>query len=380
MRLKRLEQWWRALWIRILVRLMRRPSAAEARPDWDSRPFRVLFLRHDRAGDMVVSTGIMRGIAKSHATIILDVLASPANASIVAGADYIREIVVFNKKKLSDYLPTFFRLRRAGYDVVVDCMVTAPSVTTLLLILASGARYRVGIAGRGNDAAFNITVPPESRAGAHMVDLIAALAPAFGVSLDENERHPVLHVTDAERRAADDIWGSTPRGDAFRAVINISAGTSERDWSDARYVAVMKHLHARRPDAVMRVISSPGDADRGHRIARDGGGEYARTPSIRDAFALIATSDFVFTPDTSIAHAASALGIPTVAIYVRGKAERWGLYGTVGENVEHLEPNFETLDVDRVADAIDRVLAMGQSRLISASTTRSTAAGPGTLP
>jgi hypothetical protein len=42
-------------------------------------------------------------------------------------------------------------------------MVTAPSVTTLLLILASGARYRVGIAGRGNDAAFNIAIPARRR-------------------------------------------------------------------------------------------------------------------------------------------------------------------------------------------------------------------------
>lgn len=353
MRLKRLELWWRALWIRILVRLMRRPSAAEARPDWGSRPFRVLFLRHDRAGDMVVSTGVMRGIARSHATITLDVLASPANAAIIAGADYVHETVIFNKKKLADYLPTLLRLRRARYDAVVDCMVTAPSVTTLLLILASGARYRVGIAGRGNDAAFNVTVPAETRAGAHMVDLIAALARAFETTLDDNERHPVLSVSDDERRHADATWGSDSQ---FRALINISAGTAERDWSDSRYAAVMKHIRLRRPDAVLRIISSPQDAERGDRIGREGGGEYARTPSIRDAFALIATANFVFTPDTSIAHAASAFRIPTVAIYVRGKSERWGLYGTVGENVQHSEPTFDTLDAEVVAGAIDRIL------------------------
>jgi len=304
---------------------------------------------------MVVSTGVMRGIARSYPTITLDVLASPANAAIIDGADYVREIVVFNKRKLGSYLPTLLRLRRARYDAVVDCMVTAPSVTTLLLILASGARYRIGISGRGNDAAFNVTVPAETRAGAHMVDLLAALAGAFDATLDDAERHPVLSVTDAERQRADDIWSSS--SESFRALINISAGTSERDWSDARYAAVMLHLRARRPDAVLRVISSPQDAERGRRIARDGGGEYASTPSIRDAFALIATADFVFTPDTSIAHAASAFRVPTVAIYVRGKSERWGLYGTVGENVQHPEPTFETLDAGSVTAAIDRVLS-----------------------
>src|SRR5437764_12959697 len=180
MRLKALELWWRRLWIRVLVRLMRQP-AGKGPPDWSAGPQRVLFLRHDRAGDMILSTGVMRAIARSHPTIMMDVLASPANAAIIAGADYVGDVLVFDKKKLASYLPTALRLRRKRYDAVIDCMVTAPSLTTLLLVAASGARHRVGIAGRGNDDAFSVTVPPETRPGAHMVDLLAALAPAFGV-------------------------------------------------------------------------------------------------------------------------------------------------------------------------------------------------------
>ena len=83
MRVKRLEHWWRRVWIRMLVRLMRRPG--DRRPNWDAGPSRVLFLRHDRVGDMIVSTGVMRAIARSHATISLDVLASPLNAGILDG-------------------------------------------------------------------------------------------------------------------------------------------------------------------------------------------------------------------------------------------------------------------------------------------------------
>jgi ADP-heptose:LPS heptosyltransferase len=81
------------------------------------------------------------------------------------------------------------------------------------------------------------------------------------------------------------------------------------------------------------------------------------TPSLRDALALVATADFVLTPDTSIAHAASAFQRPAVALYVRGKSERWGLYGTNGRNVEHTEPTLDTLSVERVTAAIDSVLA-----------------------
>src|ERR1051325_8736976 len=141
MTLKRLELAWRRLWIRVLVKLMRTPATGQ--PDWGARPHRVLFLRHDRAGDMILSTGVVRAIARSHPTITLDVLASPANARLLDAADYVRDVIVFDKRRLSRYPAAVARLRRGHYDAVIDCMVTAPSLTTLLLILGSGARYRV---------------------------------------------------------------------------------------------------------------------------------------------------------------------------------------------------------------------------------------------
>ncbi|HEY5061090.1 MAG TPA: glycosyltransferase family 9 protein [Gemmatimonadaceae bacterium] len=353
MRLKRLELWWRALWIRILVALMRR--APHERPAWGAGPVRVLFLRHDRAGDMILSTGVMRAIARSQPTIALDVLASPANASILEAADYVANVIVFDKKRLASYLPAARRLRAARYDAVIDCMVTAPSLTTLLLVYASGARYRVGIAGRGNDAAFNVTVPPSARPQPHMVDLLGALGAAFDVDARAGALRPLLIVTPAERDWAESAWGARRNATERRVLVNVSAGTPARLWADANYVAVLRHLRQRHPAIEARVIGAPGESARAQRIAADGGATFVRTPRIRDAFALVATADFVFTPDTSIAHAASAFRTPCVAMYVRGTAERWALYDTPGESVEHPESTLDTLSVERMLRAVDAV-------------------------
>lgn len=349
MRLKRLELWWRGLWIRVLVRLMRRGAAGP--PTWDAGPVRVLFLRHDRAGDMIVSTGVMRAIARSHPTITLDVLASPANAGILDDAEYVDRVIVFDKRKLSSYLPTALRLRRAGYDAVIDCMVTAPSLTTLLLIFASGARQRIGIAGRGNDAAFTLAVAGDPRADAHMVHRIGALAAAFGVDPAVTPLGPVLSISSAERDWANAAWtASHPR-----ALINVSAGAPSRVWPEANYIAAMRRLAALDARVVLRVLAAPADAERGARIAREGGGAFVSTPTFRQALALVATSDFVLTPDTSIAHAASAFQKPAVGLYLRDSATRWGLYGTRGENVSHPGPTMAALPVDDVLAAIERV-------------------------
>jgi ADP-heptose:LPS heptosyltransferase len=80
------------------------------------------------------------------------------------------------------------------------------------------------------------------------------------------------------------------------------------------------------------------------------------TPRLREAIALVATADFVFTPDTSIVHAASAFRRPAVAIYARGKKSDWSLYGTVGRSIEHTEPDLSGLPLEPVLAAVDEVL------------------------
>ena len=357
--LKSLELWWRRRWISLLVRLMRR--APDRDPDWAARPRRVLFLRHDRAGDMILSTGTMRAIANSYPTVALDVLASPINAPLVAHTDYLADVIVFDKRRLSGYLRTARRLRRARYDAVIDCMVTAPSVTTLLLMLASGARYRIGIEGRGNDSAFNLVVAGETSEDAHMVDRLAALAKAFGPPLTEAQRHPVLDLTADELDRARATWDEG-HAESPRVLVNISAGAALRLWPDDRYIAVMRHIRERSAGATIRVISSPHEAERAERIAEAGGGVAIRTPGIRDAVALVATADFVFTPDTSIAHAMSAFQKPGVAIYGKGSRDRWGLYNTPGLCVEHSDPNLRDLPLDPVLRAVDAVWANLSSR------------------
>jgi ADP-heptose:LPS heptosyltransferase len=353
MRLKRLELAWRTLWIRVLVRLMR---AAPHPPRWDDRPRRVLFLRHDRAGDMILSTTVLRAIALSHPSLELDVLASPANAAILSAAPYVARVHSFDKRRLRDYVRVTRALRARRYDAVIDCMVTAPSLTTLLLMLASGAEHRVGIAGRGNDAAFSLTVPGDVRVEAHMIDRLGALAAAFGIEPASLGRTPTLHVTSTETAAAESIWGGVAAPQSPRILVNVSAGTVARRWPVERYTAVLAHMRARAPGARVRVIGAPAEWDRVIAVAAsDPGAEAVRTGSLRDVMALVATADFVFTPDTSVAHIASGFARPCVAMYLRGTSVRWGLLSPASRDVEHPASTLDDLDVEPVTRAIDTV-------------------------
>jgi len=356
--LKSLERGWRKLWISLIATLLRL-TGSKSPPDWRSRPHRVLFLRHDRIGDMIVSTGVLRSIARSHPTIVLDVLASPGNAPVLRHADYVHQTVVFDKKRIGNYLGTMLRLRRTRYDAVIDCMVTAPSLTTLLLMLASGARHRVGIAGRGVDSVLTVPVPPRERDG-HMVELLGQLAVAFGVDPSRVDVRPHIDLSPDEIAQAERSWAHASAPDTpharERLLVNVSSGTSARRWPEDRYIDVVRSALGIAPRLDVLVIGSPDERDRAERVAEAIGGRFVLTHGVRDAFALVATSTLVFTPDTSIGHATSAYGKPAVVMFVRGAAARWAPYQTKCRVIEWSEPTLERLPVAPVRAALESLL------------------------
>ena len=353
MRLKRAEKLLKRATNGAIAALMGRSARGE-RPDWRERPYRVLFLRHDRIGDMILSTGILRAIAQSHPTIRLDVLASKTNAPVLKNEPYLHEIIAFDKKATRRYPSIFGDLRRRRYDAVIDCMVTAPSTTTLLLMLASGARYRVGVAGRGNDFAYTLPVPAREHAE-HIVDKLGALVAAFGLQATAADLRPRVRLTSDEITQGERAWrGGKDRSPTKgpRVLVNVSAGRAHHFWPDDRFVRVIQSVLAEFRSAEVVVVSSPGDRERADTIAGRSGARLVADEGIRHAMSIVACADVVFTPDTSISHACSAFDKPVVVLHPRGFARLWGPYQTDGRALESATDHVSGISADDAARAL----------------------------
>ena len=81
----------------------------------------------------------------------------------------------------------------------------------------------------------------------------------------------------------------------------------------------------------------------------------AETPKLRDAFALVGTGDLVFTPDTSISHAASAFRKPSLVLLKR-EHRPYAPYNTPGEVLAWNEEEIQQLPHERVARALGKLL------------------------
>lgn len=243
-RFKGMERGLKTAAIRVLAAVLPAP-APRVPPGWDAREHRVLYLRYDRIGDMILATGIIEAIVRAHPSVTVDVLASPANAAVLEGNPHVGRVLLFDKQRPWTYARTLRQIRGARYDAVLDAMVLSPSLTTAILMLLSGARHRVGVAGRGTEFALTLPVP-RARHAVHYIDHSAGLLWAFGIDPHARSATETIDTDDATRatrgsvaegasrdtpRAAADTNGqqhdrATPGGEPTATASGTSSATS----------------------------------------------------------------------------------------------------------------------------------------------------------
>jgi ADP-heptose:LPS heptosyltransferase len=178
-RLQSVEIVVRSAVLRAAVAIAGRPLGAP--PDWRQGRHRILFIRDDGIGDLILSLQVMQAIRESSPGITLDVLCSPQNARLSRLIPFADEIVVHKRGSLLRSLPVWRALRRRGYDAVVDGRVSMSAVNTqtTALLLGTGCPWRIGVADRRNAGVYTIPIHPARRT--HVVELLAELARPFGV-------------------------------------------------------------------------------------------------------------------------------------------------------------------------------------------------------
>lgn len=336
-------------------------------PDWRARPYRVLFIRDDGIGDLIVSIEAMRAIAESSPTLTLDVLASPQNAPLARTLPFVGEVLVHRRRFLPRSLPMWRRLRRRRYDAVVDGRVVVRNVNmhTTALLLSTRAPWRIGLGGRGNDHVYTTRIEPRDLP--HWTDQVVALAEPFGVSPDSRDWRARLTVAPERRAEAERAWESQGGGRP-RVMLNVSVGHRERWWPPESYAQVLARVRARMPASTIIVVSMPADVDLARRLASEARARSALF-SLDQAVAMVAASDLLISPDTALTHVASAFSVPTLALQRVG-TERFVPYRTPGRAVFSRDPRrLSEMPAARVIEALDALIAeLGPNRgWISAS-------------
>jgi ADP-heptose:LPS heptosyltransferase len=323
-------------------------------PDWRARPYRILFIRDDGIGDLMVSMELLRAIAESAPTITLDLLCSPQNAPFARTLPFINEVIVHKRQSILKAWPTWRRLRRRGYDVVIDGRVAIANVNkqTLLLMLSTRAPWRIGLAGRRNDRVYS--VPIHVPRVEHWVDAIVALGQPFGITPDSRDWRARLVLTDGEREAGERLWTDVSPGRP-RVLVNLYSASEDRQWPLERFGPVLHHLRERVPGATIVIPTMPAGDAVAVELARPVSAT-AMPLTLPQVTAVTATSDLVISPDTAITVIASAFQVPILAL-MRRNTEQWVPYKARGRVAVSDDPrSLKGLPTARVVAMLDELL------------------------
>src|SRR6266550_3677326 len=191
--------------MRLLDRML--PGPREATLPAANSDYRVLFIRYERIGDMIIATSLIRNIASVLPGRKVDVLATPATAAVLEGNPYVGNVLLLERKSFRSYGGLMRRLRRERYTVMVDGRINNPPIftSTPLLMYAGKAPFRVGARDDTKPRIYNVCVPEWNRVD-HYMEGSKQLAVPFGVDPDAVDWQPEIFLTDEERARAEGRW------------------------------------------------------------------------------------------------------------------------------------------------------------------------------
>jgi heptosyltransferase-2 len=311
-----------------------------------SKPRRILIVRTDRIGDVVLTTPLIRALRRSFPDVYLAALVRP----------YTRDVLLHNPH-LNDLLvddPDHDHAGRAGFWKQVRTLRSHQFDTALLLLpterlawmlFLAGIRRRVGVGTRLYQVlTFMRSVSRHKYVPLrHEADYCLDLGRAIGAA-DDGLRAEVF-VTEEERRRAWVILeqrGVTagPEGKMRLIGVHPGHGHSAPNWHPERYAELAAGLLGE-PD--VRVVLTGGEGDRRlvepfrsldpSRVV-----DLVGTLNVRELVGVISRLDVLVSASTGPMHIAAGLGIPTVSLFCPLTACSPKLWGPLGNTSEVILP------------------------------------------
>lgn len=276
---------------------------------------RLLILRYDRLGDMIMTSWICRTLHELHPDVRVGIVASPANASIARLLPGVDEIYVVGGS-IWRTLREIGRARSDAYDLVLNFIFNRTTSAGILANLMGPRAVKVGQGDEKYRFYFNALLTLR-KGTAHMAEILEQLcADVFGKSWRVRDMRLELREVSENARPVTSFLGADS---GSCVVVNLSAGRPFRYPSSEQVDAVIRSANAAGRPVVL--TSAPGDgALMDATILRNPGSSVRRFPvqgtvQFELIIELVRRASVLVTPDTSLVHVAAAVGCPVVALY-----------------------------------------------------------------
>jgi len=317
---------------------------------------RILLMRWDAIGDMMVCLPLFREVRRLFPEAEIGIVVSKRNLPLLKHEEGFHTILYDSRP--STYIRSLILARRFRPDAVVDTRMHYDSTTSFIYGAVSGARWRLSASNRDNRLPFSVRVPMPSGKH-HYAHLTRVLLEGLGRSIDDNDLDRRLSLSIEEIGFADTFWrkaGLNLRGKAVG--VNISAGNPRRIWGSDNTSKLCSFIVD--TGRVPLVFSAPDDMCEAEKIAEavPGTRVIPECSTVLHAAALAADCSVMITPDTALVHIAASCDIPVLGLFPQREEHmpRWYPWRVKHELIRTKTGRVEDISVQDVIAGYSRLL------------------------
>ena len=260
-------------------------------------------------GDTILTTPLLAQLAHRGP---VDVVTTPAAASVLQGHPAVRQVIVYDKRDthagLIGFLTMRARLKQGQYD---SAYLAQGSMRSALLVWAARIPERIGFATSSGSRLYTTRVA--YRDDLHHAARLLLLSRPNGREPTDEEMRPSLAPGAAERAVVDELL----RSSGVRAGERLIALAPGSVWGTKRWPYYPQLAQALADAGRIVIVGGPGD----RALAKDILSAVPNAVDATDKLPLLASAELIgrsaviVTNDSAPLHLASAMGTPTVAIF-----------------------------------------------------------------
>jgi ADP-heptose:LPS heptosyltransferase len=312
---------------------------------------RILIVRTDRVGDVVMITPMIRELRKTFPDAFIATLTNPNTADILINNPNLNLSITDNLKK-ETFGDITQELRKQKFT---DGLLVMPTERGAYQMFFAGIKNRIGVGKKlyevitfMKSVSRNKYIPLR-----HEADYCMDLARALGVHTDNLT--PEIFLSEDEKNTGKNILKSLSISENdFKIIVHTGSGKSSRNWTEEKYFELIKNISEEKVNA--KIILTAKETSESFRkdIASLNNTRIVFADNfinrLRDLICIIDNVDLLIAPSTGPLHLASALKIKTIGLYCHRRMNCVKHWGALGDKAVNLEVSKEYCDGNCSAD------------------------------
>ncbi len=299
---------------------------------------RILIIRPDRIGDVVLTTPLIRSIRQAFPQSFIAAMVHPSNIPLLEKNPHINEILTDDPSHTDAGRKGFWKkagqLHAYRFDIG---LMPFPRERHAWMMLLAGIRTRIGVGKKlyqmltfTSSVSRHKYIPLRHEAD-YMLDL------GLRIGATSRDTKPEVFITEDEKARAHEYLSLL--GISFSKPIigvnPISRGSSP-NWKAEKYIRLMEHLVV-----CFNVVINLGPHEIEQRSlfkSLEHNGAVILIQQLREHMASVSQLDVLISSSTGSMHIAAALGIPTVSLFCPLTACSPELWGPLGNRSKVILP------------------------------------------